>query len=200
MALPFAIFGIDNDGIGIAVNLLVIFLIAVWVALVYWSYADARRRVEDPFLVACSAVAAAIFPFAGSIVYAVVRPPETIVDRYEQDLEIRAAELRVELLERAMKSGPSSGAFAATVAGELSGSQPAPMRPSGSPPRPSQTQPRGPSAGQVSGRRPAPPDDDERPRPSTQRVAQGLRAPARESEAASRPAAPRPPQPRDQRD
>lgn len=120
-AAPFALFGIDNEGFGIAANLLVIFLIAIWLALVYWAFSDARRRLQDPVLIGSAAIAALIFPFAGALFYAIVRPPETLDDAYERDLDIRAAELRVRLLEQAVKAGPGSGQFAATVAGELTG-------------------------------------------------------------------------------
>src|SRR3954469_20463286 len=91
---PLAVFGIENDGLNLAVNLLLLFLVVLWLALVYWTYADARRRIEDPMLVGCAA-AAAVFPFIGTIVYMIVRPPEYIEDRRERDLEIAAAEARL---------------------------------------------------------------------------------------------------------
>jgi hypothetical protein len=93
MALQ-AIFGITNDGLNLAVNLLLLFLVVLWLALVYWTHADAKRRVADPMLVAC-ATAAALFPFVGTIVYMVVRPPEYLEDVHERELEIAAAEARL---------------------------------------------------------------------------------------------------------
>ena len=50
--MTFALFGIQNDGLNLAVNLLVFFLFVIWLALVYWTYADASRRIEDPMLIA----------------------------------------------------------------------------------------------------------------------------------------------------
>jgi hypothetical protein len=94
----FAVFGIENDGLNVAVNLLLLSLVVLWLALVYWTYADARRRMEDPMLVGC-AVAAAMFPFIGTIVYMIVRPPEYLEDRHERELEIAAAEARLASLE-----------------------------------------------------------------------------------------------------
>lgn len=120
-AVPIALFGIDNSGIGVAANLLVVFLIAVWLALVFWTYADGRRRLTDPVLVGSATLAALIFPFAGALVYAIVRPPETLDDAYERELDVRAAELRVRLLESAVKGGPGSSAHSASVAAEVSG-------------------------------------------------------------------------------
>ena len=58
------IFGIKNDGVNTAVNVLLLVLVVVWFALIFWTYADARRRIDDPMLVAC-ATAASLFPFVG---------------------------------------------------------------------------------------------------------------------------------------
>jgi RNA polymerase subunit RPABC4/transcription elongation factor Spt4 len=92
--MALAVFGIKNSGLNLAVNLLILFLVIIWLALVYWTYADARRRIADPMLVGC-ATAAALFPYVGSIVYAIVRPPEYLDDVRERDLEMQAAEARL---------------------------------------------------------------------------------------------------------
>ena len=49
-------------------------------------------------LVAC-ATAASLFPFIGTIVYLIVRPPEYLEDVRERELEIAAAEARLRSLE-----------------------------------------------------------------------------------------------------
>jgi hypothetical protein len=92
-----AIFGTDGGAVGLVINLLVLFLIVVYLALIYWTYLDARRRLEDPVLIAC-ATAASVFPFIGTVVYTIVRPPEFLEDREERELELRAAELRLRQL------------------------------------------------------------------------------------------------------
>ena len=46
-----AVFGINSDGLNLAVNLLILFLVVIYLALVYWTYMDARRRIADPMLV-----------------------------------------------------------------------------------------------------------------------------------------------------
>jgi RNA polymerase subunit RPABC4/transcription elongation factor Spt4 len=89
-----AVFGIDNAGLSLVVNLLILFTVVVWVALVYWTYADARRRMTDPMLVGCAA-AASLFPFVGTLVYVIVRPPEFLDDIRERELEMQAAEARL---------------------------------------------------------------------------------------------------------
>jgi Double zinc ribbon len=94
----FALFGIENSGLALAVNLLLLFLVVVWLALVYWTYSDAHRRIADPMLVGC-ATAASLFPFIGTVVYLIVRPPEYLVDVRERELEIAAAQARLASLE-----------------------------------------------------------------------------------------------------
>jgi membrane peptidoglycan carboxypeptidase len=96
--MPLALFGITNEGLNLAVNLLILFLVVVWIALVAWTYFDARRRIEDRVLVGAATVAS-LFPFVGSIVYSILRPPEFLEDARERELETRAAELRVRQLE-----------------------------------------------------------------------------------------------------
>jgi hypothetical protein len=95
----FAVFGITNDGLNLAVNLVLLFLFVLYFALIWWTYADARRRIEDPMIVTC-ATAASIFPFVGTVVYLIVRPPEYLEDVRERELEIAAAEARLAGVEQ----------------------------------------------------------------------------------------------------
>src|ERR1700750_1958523 len=92
--LPYAIFGISNSALNLAVELVILFLGVIWFALVYWTYADARRRIADPLLVGCATLAS-VFPFVGTIVYMIVRPPEYLDDVRERELELQAAEARL---------------------------------------------------------------------------------------------------------
>jgi RNA polymerase subunit RPABC4/transcription elongation factor Spt4 len=94
MLLQLGAFGIKNNTISLVVDLVVLFLVVMWLALVYWTYADARRRIADPLLVGC-ATAASLFPFVGTIVYMIVRPPEYLDDVRERELEMQAAEARL---------------------------------------------------------------------------------------------------------
>jgi hypothetical protein len=97
--MPVALFGITNDALSLVVNLLILFLVVLWLALVAWTYFDARRRLQDSFLVVCATLCSLIFPFVGTIVYSILRPPEFLADQRERELEIRASELRVRQLE-----------------------------------------------------------------------------------------------------
>ena len=94
MPFPAGIFGIHNNAVSLAIELLILFLVVIWLALVYWTFADARRRIADPLLIAC-ATAASLFPFVGTIVYMIVRPPEYLDDVRERELEMQAAEARL---------------------------------------------------------------------------------------------------------
>src|SRR5437763_1678852 len=100
MAPVFAIFGITNDGLNLAVELLLLFLIAIFAALVFWTFADARRRIEDPMLIGCATAASLFFPYVGTIVYMIVRPPEYLDDVRERELEIAAASARLQQVEQ----------------------------------------------------------------------------------------------------
>ena len=94
-----ALFGIENNALSLVAGLLVLFLVALWLALVFYTYMDARRRIADPMLVGTAVVAALVFPFVGTVVYMIVRPPEYLEDVRERELEIQAAEARLSQLE-----------------------------------------------------------------------------------------------------
>ena len=97
-AVTFALFGINNRGLDTAVKVVILFLVVIWAALIFWTYADARRRIDDPMLIAC-ATAASLFPFVGTIVYTIVRPPEFLDDVRLRELEMHAAESRLHQLD-----------------------------------------------------------------------------------------------------
>lgn len=95
--MSLAIFGITNSGLNLVATLFLLMLVVLWLALIVYTYLDARRRISDPFLIACATVAS-FFPYIGTAVYAIVRPPEYLEDAHERELEIEAAELRVRQL------------------------------------------------------------------------------------------------------
>jgi hypothetical protein len=99
--IPFAYFGIESSGLNLAVDLLILFVAVLYLALIYWTYSDARRRIEDPILIAC-ATAAAFFPFVGAIIYMILRPPEYLEDVHERELETQAAEARLHQLDQSL--------------------------------------------------------------------------------------------------
>jgi predicted Zn-ribbon and HTH transcriptional regulator len=96
--MPLAIFGIDNTAISLAVTLVILALLAIWIALVVFTFLDARRRISDQFLVGC-ATAASLFPFVGTIVYTILRPAEFLEDVREREIEMKSAETELRHLE-----------------------------------------------------------------------------------------------------
>jgi len=67
-------------------------LVAMWLALAFWTYKDAKRRVTDPLMVGVSVATSLVFPYVGTLFYVILRPPEYLEDVLERDLEIRARE------------------------------------------------------------------------------------------------------------
>ncbi len=76
-------------------DVLILFGVIFWLALGYWTYKDARRRIEDQMLIAVSALVGLVPPFVGPFVYMLFRPPEYLEDVRERELEIRAIEDRM---------------------------------------------------------------------------------------------------------
>jgi hypothetical protein len=93
-----AIFQIKNSTLNTGVSVALLILGVLWLALIFWTFADARRRIDDPLLVACATLAS-FFPFVGTIVYLIVRPPEFLDDVRLRELEMTAAEARLANLD-----------------------------------------------------------------------------------------------------
>jgi hypothetical protein len=94
---PFeAISNFFDSGLWSAVSVLLqVFVVLLWLALIYWTYQDARRRIESPPLVAASVALSVLIPFLGTIIYLIVRPPEYLDEARERELELLALEHRL---------------------------------------------------------------------------------------------------------
>lgn len=94
---PFAsISDFFDSGLWSAISLLLqVFVVLLWLALVYWTYQDARRRIEQPPFVAACVALSVFIPFLGSIIYLIVRPPEYLDEARERELELLALEQRL---------------------------------------------------------------------------------------------------------
>ena len=79
----------------VARNVGLFFLAVFWLSVGYWVYKDARRRIDDPWLVAMAVLLGLIPPFLGAIIYMLFRPPEYLDEVRERELEIRAMEERL---------------------------------------------------------------------------------------------------------
>jgi RNA polymerase subunit RPABC4/transcription elongation factor Spt4 len=98
---PIAYFGLESSALSLVIDLLILCAAVLYLSLVYWTYADARRRIADPMLVACATVAS-LFPFVGTIVYMILRPPEYLEDVRERELDLQAAEARLHDLDHSL--------------------------------------------------------------------------------------------------
>ena len=76
-------------------NLGLFFLFVFWIAIGYWVYKDARRRIEDPWLVGMAVIVGLVPPYFGVFIYMLFRPPEYLEDARERQLEIKAMEQRL---------------------------------------------------------------------------------------------------------
>src|SRR3954471_19988426 len=94
----FRIEDIKNDALQTAANVALLVLGVLYLSLIFWTFADARRRIDDPLLVVCATLAS-FFPFVGTIVYLIVRPPEFLDDVRLRELEMTAAEARLANLD-----------------------------------------------------------------------------------------------------
>ena len=90
------LFGFFSQSTWTVIRNLSLFLVAVfWLATAFWVYKDARRRIEDPWLVGMAVVLGLIPPFIGPLVYMLFRPPEYLEDVRERELEMKAMEQRL---------------------------------------------------------------------------------------------------------
>jgi len=76
-------------------NLSLFFVAVFWLSVAFWVYKDARRRIEDPWLVAMATLLGLVPPFLGALIYMLFRPPEYLEDVRERQLEIKAMEQRL---------------------------------------------------------------------------------------------------------
>jgi RNA polymerase subunit RPABC4/transcription elongation factor Spt4 len=76
-------------------NGLLFFAFVLWLCLGFWTYKDAKRRMEDPLFIGLSVLVALVIPYLGPFIYMLFRPPEYLDDVRERDLEIKAIERRL---------------------------------------------------------------------------------------------------------
>jgi hypothetical protein len=94
---PFAtVTSFFSSGLWSALSLLLeIFLVLLWLALIWWTYQDVRRRTENGVIITIAVVLAVVLPFFGPIIYLIIRPPEIMDEARERELELVALERRL---------------------------------------------------------------------------------------------------------
>ncbi|MFH1523917.1 MAG: zinc ribbon domain-containing protein [Chloroflexota bacterium] len=68
----------------------VAFLVALWVALVVWTYRDIRARARDRLVHILAAVLVALLNLPGILIYLILRPPHKLEEEYQATLEEEA--------------------------------------------------------------------------------------------------------------
>jgi hypothetical protein len=86
---------LHSTAFDVARNLVLILAVVFWLGLAYWVYRDARRRVDDPWLIGTATLLAVAAPYVGAAVYLLFRAPETLDDVRARELEMRALETRI---------------------------------------------------------------------------------------------------------
>jgi hypothetical protein len=88
-----------DEVIDLIKNLGVVLAVVFYLAIVLWTYKDARKRMTDPILIA-TATAVSMLPVVGVLVYMLLRPSEYLADVRERELEIRMMERELGRQER----------------------------------------------------------------------------------------------------
>lgn len=63
------------------------YFLLLWMASVIWTYRDIHARTEETILQVMAVSLALLLPFAGLAIYTMLRPRQTISERYERSLE-----------------------------------------------------------------------------------------------------------------
>ena len=90
------------DAVGIARNLALLVLAAIWLGSALWVYTDARTRLSDATRARRLVVAALALPFVTPLLYGFVRPAESVSERRERELALRLLEESLTAEERCL--------------------------------------------------------------------------------------------------
>ena len=62
------------------------YLLAVWISMIFWTFRDIRARSRDIFVQLLAVAIVLIFNVAGLLLYFIMRPRETLAEKYEREL------------------------------------------------------------------------------------------------------------------
>jgi RNA polymerase subunit RPABC4/transcription elongation factor Spt4 len=66
------------------------FLVALWLALIIWTFRDIKARARDPLSRILAVLVVAVLFLPGILIYLILRPSRTLEDEYQQTLEEEA--------------------------------------------------------------------------------------------------------------
>ena len=90
----------DDPNWTVARNGTIVLLVILWLATAFWTFKDARRRIDDQWAIGLATLIGLFPPFLGPIIYLFFRPPEYLQDVRERELEIKAMEERLAQLDQ----------------------------------------------------------------------------------------------------
>lgn len=82
--------GAWQDAARVAVIITVAYVLVMWLAALIWTYRDIAARTTDLVAQIVSVLAVLVFNLPGMILYLILRPKETLADRYDRQLEAEA--------------------------------------------------------------------------------------------------------------
>lgn len=96
---------IDSPIWALSFYIFVFILVVLWVALILWTFKDARKRIGDPIIIGVAVLTSLVLPLMGTVIYAILRPAEYLAEARERELETRAMEQELQT----MRACPSCG-------------------------------------------------------------------------------------------
>lgn len=68
----------------------IVFLAILWITLILWTFRDIRRRTRDTLIRILAVLVSTILFIPGVLVYLLLRPPYTLDEEYQKNLEEEA--------------------------------------------------------------------------------------------------------------
>jgi hypothetical protein len=76
---------VENPVTQLTVRMVGLYVLFLYLASIYWTVRDAQQRLENPVFPYIWGLVA-LLPFFGIFIYLIVRPRETLAERYERQL------------------------------------------------------------------------------------------------------------------
>ena len=79
-----------QNTVKVVLAILITYLFALWLLMVWWTFRDIRERTRDPFLQVGALFLVLMFNLPGLLLYLIGRPRETLTEAYARTLEEEA--------------------------------------------------------------------------------------------------------------